>query len=78
MAPWQWKHDDALFAAEDPDTAEIRYCSMMGALGEFHGLAVFPGEAGWRSLQLLRDDDDSYQAEEQRSEASLTMLQSLR
>jgi len=66
LAPWQWMYDDVLFAVEDPDTGEIGYCSIMGALGEFHGLAVFPGEAGWRSLQLLRDDDDSYQAEEQR------------
>ncbi|WP_304459388.1 DUF7309 domain-containing protein [Alicyclobacillus sendaiensis] len=66
LAPWQWMYDDALFAVEDPDTGQIGYCSVMGALGEFHGLAVFPGEGGWRSLQLLRDDDDSYQAEEQR------------
>ncbi|MCL6636230.1 MAG: hypothetical protein K6T29_10795 [Peptococcaceae bacterium] len=59
-------YDDALFAVEDPDTGQIGYCSVMGALGEFHGLVIFPGEAGWRSLQLLRDDDDSYHAEEQR------------
>ncbi|WP_074949336.1 DUF7309 domain-containing protein [Alicyclobacillus macrosporangiidus] len=77
LAPWQWMYDDALFAVEDPDTGQIGYCSVMGAIGEFFGLAVFPGEAGWRSLHRLMDDDEpSPAAEEERVYGQFALIAS--
>ncbi|WP_236011730.1 DUF6930 domain-containing protein [Alicyclobacillus fructus] len=77
LAPWQWMYDDALFAIEDPDTGQIGYCSVMGALGEFHGLAVFPGEAGWRSLhRLMQDNELSSAAEEERVYGQFALIAS--
>ncbi|SFU43868.1 hypothetical protein SAMN05421543_10215 [Alicyclobacillus macrosporangiidus] len=70
-------YDDALFAVEDPDTGQIGYCSVMGAIGEFFGLAVFPGEAGWRSLHRLMDDDEpSPAAEEERVYGQFALIAS--
>ncbi|WP_303802854.1 hypothetical protein [Alicyclobacillus macrosporangiidus] len=70
-------YDDALFAVEDPDTGQIGYCSVLGALGEFFGLAVFPGEAGWRSLnRLTGDNKPSRAAEEERLYGQLALIAS--
>ncbi|MCL6601054.1 MAG: hypothetical protein K6T81_20315, partial [Alicyclobacillus macrosporangiidus] len=57
LAPWEWMYDDDLFTVVNPETGVTGYCVVMGALGEFFGLGVYRGEAGWRSLQTMRNEE---------------------
>lgn len=53
LAPWQWMDDDEIFLVIDPETNERLYCSVIGALGQEHGMVVYIGEQGYKSLQHL-------------------------
>lgn len=53
LAPWAWMDDDGFFAVQNPEDGEMGYCSVMGALGEFHALGVYRGPLGWASLQQI-------------------------
>lgn len=53
LEPWNWMTDGNLFAVRDPFSQEICYISVMGYQGEFHGIAVYPGNAGLDSLEKL-------------------------
>ncbi|SFV02392.1 DUF7309 domain-containing protein [Alicyclobacillus macrosporangiidus] len=57
LAPWEWMYNDDLFAVVNPETGVTGYCVVMGALGEYFGLGVYRGEAGWRSLQAMRNEN---------------------
>ncbi|MGA2400429.1 MAG: hypothetical protein ABSG91_01845, partial [Syntrophobacteraceae bacterium] len=35
-------------AVQNPENSEIGYCSIMGALGEMLGLAVYPERDHWK------------------------------
>lgn len=51
---WDWMWDSDSFAVLDPKTGEIGYCSVMGRLGQFYGIAVYPGTAGLQLLQKMQ------------------------
>jgi hypothetical protein len=53
LAPWQWMDDDEIFLVIDPETNERLYCSVIGALGQEHGMVVYIGDQGYKSLQYL-------------------------
>ncbi|UOE75105.1 plasmid pRiA4b ORF-3 family protein [Parageobacillus thermoglucosidasius] len=53
LAPWQWMDDDEIFLVIDPETNERLYCSVIGALGQEHGMVVYIGEQGYESLRHL-------------------------
>jgi Plasmid pRiA4b ORF-3-like protein len=50
LKPWKMMDDRHIFAVEDPDSEELLFCSVLGNGGEFFGLAVYVGEAGYQSL----------------------------
>jgi hypothetical protein len=46
LSPWQWMEETDVFGVEDPDTGEIGFVSVMGNVGEYEAVAVYPGAEG--------------------------------
>lgn len=60
LAPWRWLDDDQIIAVQIPQTWELAYCSVMGAMGEEFGLAAFVGDEGLAYLhELIETGRDS-------------------
>ncbi|MDD5094971.1 MAG: hypothetical protein PHV74_11420 [Dehalococcoidia bacterium] len=58
-APWDWVHNDTLFAVENPDDGEVSYCSILGSGGEEFGLGMFIGDKGYEShLRVMGGEID--------------------
>ncbi len=64
LAPWEWMTDEEIFGVENPETGEIGYCCVMGALGEHLALGVYLGTKGLAGYQFIRDHSDKYDSEE--------------
>ncbi len=64
IAPWEYLEEDDLFAVQDPETDEIGFVSIMGAIGEHYAISVYLGEKGlygfW-DLHRSPPDELSYQ-----------------
>jgi hypothetical protein len=54
LAPWQWMVDADVFGIEDPESGEIGYSCIMGALGEVLGLVVYLGSEGLSLFQEIQ------------------------
>lgn len=64
LAPWEWLEEIDLFAVENPETQELGFISVMGAIGEHYCIAVYLGEialARFWHFQESEPDDMSYQ-----------------
>ncbi len=55
-APWTVTDEDHLFAVKDPISEEINYCCVLGAVGEFYGLAIYRGRSGLEMHLSLKND----------------------
>ena len=55
LVPWRWINGTSLLGARDQVSGEIDWCSIMGQGGQTFGVAIYPGEAGLRSLQHMFD-----------------------
>jgi len=58
LACWQWMSDIDIFGVQDPVSGEIGYCSVLGADGRLFGLAVYPGDEGFASLQSVLEQGE--------------------
>ena len=46
VAPWQWMEETDVFGVQNPETSELGFVSIMGALGEHLALALYQGAEG--------------------------------
>jgi hypothetical protein len=42
LAPWDWMIEDEIFGAQNPESGEIGFVSVMGAAGEHFAIALYP------------------------------------
>jgi len=54
LAPWRWMQEDDVFGVAHPETAEIGFVSVMGALGEHLAVAVYLGASAWARFLALQ------------------------
>ena len=54
---WKKLWDTQMFAVRFSD-GDIGYCCVMGMLGEYIAIAVYPGQSGLDSLRMLHDEID--------------------
>lgn len=43
MEPWLWMEESDVFGVKDPQSGEFLFISVMGLLGEYRAVAVYPG-----------------------------------
>jgi hypothetical protein len=60
IAPWEWMAEDELFGVQDPETGELGFISVMGALGEHFALAVYLGARGLYGFWELSNAEDGF------------------
>ena len=46
LAPWDWMEEDDIFGIQMPETGDLGFVSVMGALGEHLAIAVYQGIKG--------------------------------
>ena len=63
LAPWQWMAETEVFGVRDPETDELGFASVMGALGEHYSVAVYPGPDGLYGFWRFEDEGPSAPAE---------------
>ncbi len=57
LAPWRWMEEGDIFGVENPETGEIGFVSLMGALGEHTALAVYLGAEGLYGFLDLDEEE---------------------
>jgi len=53
IEPWEFLEDQDLILMEDPQSKEICYCSIMGALGEVFSIQVYVGAESYRFFRKI-------------------------
>jgi hypothetical protein len=59
LAPWERMSEDMLFGVQDPETGEIGFVSIMGALGEHFAVAVYIGAKGLQGFWIAHSGDEN-------------------
>jgi len=54
LAPWQWMNEDDIFGITHPQTGEIGFISVMGALGEHLAVALYLGASSLARFLALQ------------------------
>lgn len=55
--PWEVISDTELILIEHPETKEIAYCSVLGAMGDFFALAIYIGYEGLLNFHKIASND---------------------
>jgi len=58
LAPWEWMTEEDLFGVQDPETGELGFVSVMGALGEHYSVAVYLGARALYDFLALEEAGD--------------------
>lgn len=54
MAPWEWMTEAHIFGVQDPETREIGFVSVMGMLGEYFAISLYPNPEAFYSFLALQ------------------------
>jgi hypothetical protein len=54
LAPWQWMQEDDVFGIAHPETCDIGFISVMGALGQHTAVSVYLGVAAFVKFLSLQ------------------------
>jgi hypothetical protein len=54
LAPWQWMQEDDIFGVTHPETGEIGFISVLGALGEHLAVSVYLGASALTRFLALQ------------------------
>ena len=55
MAPWEWMTEAQVFGVQDPETGEIGFVSVMGMLGEYYAISVYPNPEALYSFLAIQE-----------------------
>jgi hypothetical protein len=55
MAPWEWMTEAHVFGVQDPETREIGFVSVMGMLGEYYAISVYPNPEALYSFWMVQE-----------------------
>ncbi|MBD3375784.1 hypothetical protein GF406_12175 [candidate division KSB1 bacterium] len=64
LSPWKWLEEHHVFGVENPETNEIGFVSVMGAVEEHYSVAVYLGEEGLEKFWDFQEnpiDDFAFQ-----------------
>src|SRR5438132_5524724 len=59
LKPWRWMEETDLIGIENPETGEIGFISVMGAVGEYEDVALYLGAEGLYGLIDLQQDSSA-------------------
>src|SRR5574341_831169 len=58
LKPWRWMEETDLIGIENPDTGEIGFISVMGAVGEYEAVALYLGPEGFHGFIDLQQESN--------------------
>jgi len=59
LEPWTWMEETDVFGVEDPEAGQILFVSVMGLLGEYRAVAVYPGALALSQFWQMQDAPNS-------------------
>jgi len=59
LAPWDFMNENDIFGVKDPDSDQIGFISVMGALGEHLAMAIYLGAKGLYKFWDFQSDDEA-------------------
>jgi hypothetical protein len=63
LAPWDWMNEMDMIGVQDPESGEVNYVSVMGALGEHFAVSVYLGLSAFYRLLALEEASPEENAE---------------
>jgi hypothetical protein len=58
MEPWLWMEETDIFGVKDVSSGDTVYVSVMGLLGEYHAIAVYPGARALSEFWQMQEEPD--------------------
>jgi hypothetical protein len=58
MEPWQWMEETDIFGVKDAGNEDALFVSVMGFLGEYHAVAVYPGARAVNEFWHMQEAPD--------------------
>ncbi len=62
LEPWLWMEETDIFGVKDPESDEVVFVSVMGLLGEYHAVALYPGARALAQFWEMQDEPESEDA----------------
>lgn len=63
LSPWELLDESQLIVTRNAESGELRYCSVMGAIGQVYSLHVYLGEDGFQQFRRIETDEIAHPLE---------------